>query len=86
MDYIFDYELLCQRMEEYRYSKNKLANAIPMSRTSLHKKMKSESYFTQSEIKKICYLLNIPLSKVGKIFFSEDVQKTEFMNRRFNNE
>lgn len=77
MDYNFDYDLLYERMKEYRYSKNKLANSIPMSRTSLHQKLKCQNAFTQTEIKKICTLLDIPTSKVGKFFFNQIVQKTE---------
>lgn len=50
----FDYNLLMDRMNEYRYSQNSLANAIPISRTSINHKLKGKNLFTQWEIKRIC--------------------------------
>ncbi|HCU8171322.1 TPA: DUF739 family protein [Staphylococcus aureus] len=64
----FDYNLLMDRMNEYRYSQNSLANAIPISRTSIKNKLKGKNLFTQWEIKRICELLDIPPNKVGQYF------------------
>lgn len=52
MSYTFDYSLLCERMSEYRHSQSSLANAIPISRTSINHKLKGKNSFTQWEIKK----------------------------------
>ncbi|HCY7990807.1 TPA: DUF739 family protein [Staphylococcus aureus] len=72
----FDYNLLMDRMNEYRYSQNSLANAIPISRTSKNHKLKGKNLFTQWEIKRICELLDIPPNKVGQYFFKVKVRKT----------
>ncbi|HAR5224509.1 TPA: DUF739 family protein [Staphylococcus aureus] len=64
----FDYNLLMDRMNEYRYSQNSLANAIPISRTSINHKLKGKNLFKQWEIKRICELLDIPPNKVGQYF------------------
>ncbi|EJE4550691.1 DUF739 family protein [Staphylococcus pseudintermedius] len=76
MTYNFDYDLLYKRMEEYRYSQSSLANAIPISRTSINHKLQGKNLFTQWEIKRICELLDIPPAKVGKYFFKQNVRKT----------
>ena len=57
MSYTFDYSLLCERMAEYRHSQSSLANAIPISRTSINHKLKGKNSFTQWEIKRICELI-----------------------------
>ncbi|EMJ5858825.1 DUF739 family protein [Staphylococcus aureus] len=72
----FDYNLLMDRMNEYRYSQNSLANAIPISRTSINHKLKGKNLFTQWEIKRICELLDIPPNKVGQYFFKVKVRRT----------
>ncbi|GAB0305514.1 DUF739 family protein [Staphylococcus pseudintermedius] len=76
MKYDFDYSLLCERMAEYRYSQSSLASAIPISRTSINHKLQGKNLFTQWEIKRICDILDIPPTKVGKYFFKQNVQKT----------
>ncbi|RLY73544.1 DUF739 family protein [Staphylococcus epidermidis] len=77
MSYTFDYSLLCKRMSEYRHSQSSLANAIPISRTSINHKLKGKNSFTQWEIKRICELLEISPNKVGLYFFNQNVRKTE---------
>lgn len=77
MSYTFDYSLLCERMAEYRHSQSSLANAIPISRTSINHKLKGKNSFTQWEIKRICELLEISPNKVGLYFFNQNVQKNE---------
>lgn len=71
----YDYTDLLERMKKYRYSQNKLAEAIPMSRTALNLKLNNKSLFTQWEIKAIVNLLEIPTPKIGKYFFKEKVRK-----------
>jgi len=44
MSYTFDYSLLCERMAEYRHSQSSLANAIPISRTSINHKLKGKKF------------------------------------------
>ncbi|QUM66213.1 DUF739 family protein [Staphylococcus delphini] len=76
MKYDFDYSLLYKRMAEYRYSQSSLASAIPISRTSINHKLQGKNLFTQWEIKRICDILDIAPTKVGKYFFKQNVQKT----------
>lgn len=71
MIYNFDYSLLYERMAEYRYSQSSLANAIPISRTSINHKLQGKNLFTQWEIKRICELLEIPPTKVGRYFWTK---------------
>ncbi|EGQ4314236.1 DUF739 family protein, partial [Staphylococcus pseudintermedius] len=51
-------------------------SAIPISRTSINHKLQGKNLFTQWEIKRICDILDIPPTKVGKYFFKQNVQKT----------
>lgn len=74
--YTFSYHLLYEKMKDYRYSQNSLANKIPMSRTSLNQKLNGKGMFTQWEIKRISEILEIPPTKLGKYFFDDNVQKT----------
>lgn len=76
MEYIFDYSLLRKRMKEYRHNQSSLANELHISRTSINHKFLGKNLFTQREIKRICELLDIPPTKVGKYFFEHQVQKT----------
>ncbi|HCY8335142.1 TPA: DUF739 family protein [Staphylococcus aureus] len=80
MIYNFDYSLLYERMAEYRYSQSSLANAIPISRTSINHKLQGKNLFTQWEIKRICELLEIRPTKVGRYFFEQNVQKSVQMS------
>lgn len=73
----FDHSLLIKRMNEYRYNIKTLSSAIPLSRTTLYSKLKSETKFNQTEIKKICKLLEIPNSDISLYFFKPKVRKTE---------
>ena len=59
----FDYSLLYERMAEYRYSQSSLANAIPISRTSINHKFTRKNLFTQWEINESVELLEIPPTK-----------------------
>lgn len=72
----FDYQLLLERMEQYRYSQSKLAKDMPISRTSMSQKINNHNAFTQWEIRRICALLDIPDEEVGRYFFTKDVRKT----------
>lgn len=73
---VFNYELLLQRMKDYRYSISSLAKKIPIGRTSMSNKINNHNAFTQWEIRRICTLLDIPDEKVGAYFFNKDVRKT----------
>ena len=72
----FNYDALFNRMEEYRYNRSKLAEDASISRSSLSGKLNGHGPFTQTEIKRICALLDIPDEEVGKYFFTKDVRKT----------
>ncbi|WP_020006098.1 DUF739 family protein [Salinicoccus albus] len=72
----FNYDLLLQRMDDYRYNQSRLAKDMPISRTSMSAKINNHNAFTQWEIRRICTLLEIPDKEVGKYFFNKNVRKT----------
>ena len=77
MEKEFDHSFLLSRMYQCRYNVKTLSEAIPLSRTTLYSKLKSETKFNQTEIKKICELLEIPSSEISSYFFKPKVRKTE---------
>ncbi len=72
----FDYELLNKKIEKMGFNQIKFADSIPMSRTSLYMKLNNKTAFTQTDMRKICSILNIPSSQVGKYFFTPVVRKS----------
>ena len=68
-----NYEKLLDRMYHYRQNQTTLAEAIRISRVSMNAKINSQRAFTQSEIIKICQLLDIPHSKIGDYFFIKEL-------------
>ena len=83
MEEEFDHSLLLERMYEYRYNVKTLSESIPLSRTTLYSKLKSETKFNQTEIKKICKLLEIPSSEISIYFFKPKVRKTELKENSY---
>lgn len=69
----FNYSKLSGRIAEKGYTLEQLSSLIGISRTSLYKKLKGESNFTQEEIYKIVDLLCIPVSEIPVYFFTENV-------------
>lgn len=69
----FNYTKLYGRMAELGISKEKLAQMIGMSRSSLYKKLISSREFTQSEIIQCAEILNISLLDIPEYFFTVNV-------------
>ena len=76
MSYTFDYSLLCERMSEYRHSQSSLANAIPISRTSINHKLKGKIHSLNGKSKEFANYLKFHLIKWDYIF-NQNVRKTE---------
>ncbi len=72
----YDYTLLKVRMKEKGYSQTSLAKILNMGRNSMNLKLNNRAHFTQSEIIKMCALLNIEGNQIGKYFFNQFVRKT----------
>lgn len=73
----FDYTLLLERIEKYRYNLKTLSESMPISRTSLYSKLNGEVNFTQTDIRKICFLLEIPGDDIGEYFFTTKTRESE---------
>jgi len=71
----FNYDKLLGRMKEKHYSQKELANAIGNAEASLSLKLNNKAKFKQSEISKICILLEIDDSDIGAYFFTKSVQE-----------
>lgn len=76
IDIVYDYELLKDKISEKGLTQETLAPKLNMSRTSLNLKLNSKSNFTQTEIKVMAELLNIPSKELGNYFFKGFVQKS----------
>ena len=70
---MFIYNKLLGRIKE-KYSSNKnLAEKIGISERTLSLKLNSKIDFKQSEIEKICELLEIPDEEISSYFFTKEV-------------
>lgn len=63
---LFDYE-----MKKRGYTREKLAEAVGISRSAFYRKCTGKSEFTLAEIKEIARVLQ--LTNVGDIFFADKV-------------
>lgn len=63
-------ELLNEYIDKSGLKLQYIANELFISRYALYQKMTNKSPFKQSEIKKLCELLSIPVSDCVKIFLS----------------
>lgn len=73
---VMDYSKLMGKMRERHLTQETLAEALGMSRQQMNNKLKGRSPFKQSDIKRTCALLDIPLEDVGAYFFTDAVTKT----------
>ena len=74
-DMKFDYSKLLGRIREYGFTQERIASEIGMSVSTLSFKLNNKAFFTQKEIKIICYLLEIETAEIGVYFFTPKVQK-----------
>lgn len=69
-----DYRKLMGKMVELGYTQATLASEAGMGRSQLNLKLKGKYAFKQSEIEKICRLLEIPAAEIGSYFFTPKVE------------
>lgn len=75
IDIVYNYDLLREKISENGFTQETLAPKLNMSRTSLNLKLNSKSNFTQTEMKTMGELLNIPSNEFGNYFFKGFVRK-----------
>ena len=68
-------QLLNDRIEESKLSKNTIAEALGLSRQGLYNKLNGVREFKGSEIKKLIQLLELSDDDQRSIFFADDVGK-----------
>ena len=66
-----DYTEVLQRMRKCGYTQRKLASAIGITEEQFCKKLAGQYDFKQSEILRICAVLDISRENIGRYFFTE---------------
>ena len=69
----YDYSKLLGRMKERGYTQDVLAKSINIKPSTLSQKLNNKSDFKQSEIYKICIILEIHYDEVSLYFFTKKV-------------
>lgn len=72
----YDYSLLRGKMAEKGITQGMLAKILGMSTSAFNMKMNNRTSFSQSQIREIVNVLDIPHDDVYKYFFAENVRKT----------
>ncbi|WP_072520339.1 helix-turn-helix domain-containing protein [Gemella massiliensis] len=70
----FDYNKLKGRIKEKNLTLNEFANKVNIGRTALYSKLERNGEFTESEMFRICNVLEIPLNEVSVYFFTKYVR------------
>ena len=73
----FDYSALLGLMRENRFTQEALAAAAGMSLSQLSRKLNGRYPFKQMDIHSIAHVLDIPLTDIGRYFFTVRVEKTQ---------
>lgn len=79
---IFDYSKLKGKIKEILGTQGKLADLSDLDEATISNKLNSNTYFTQKEIIKICFLLDIKLIEIPEYFFKQKVREHEQMEGR----
>ncbi|MBE6794784.1 MAG: DUF739 family protein [Ruminococcaceae bacterium] len=74
-----DYGFLRERMQEKGINQKQLAILVGVSEGQMCKKLSGEYVFKQTEILKICEILEIAAIEISLYFFTEKVEKTQQM-------
>lgn len=69
----YNYMKMLGRMAEVGISRESLSKKMGISRTSLYKKLKSETEFTQDEIKSCAKILRLSDTDIPEYFFTPKV-------------
>ena len=72
-----DYGPLKERMKEKGITQKQLATLLQVSEGQLSKKLSNEYVFKQTEIIRICDILDIEALEIPTYFFTEKVEKTQ---------
>ena len=67
----YDYSKLSGKIVEKYRTRGAFADALGITLESLSKKLSNKADFKQSEIRKSCSLLKIPLRETGAYFFTQ---------------
>lgn len=65
-----DYSKLSGRIKERGYTQKSLAEAVGISESQFCQKLSGKYAFKQTEIRKICDILDIEAEEIGAYFFS----------------
>ena len=65
-----DYANLRERMRDSKLTQKECADLIGISESQLNRKLAGEFVFRQDEINKLCEILEIDGTEIGKYFFS----------------
>lgn len=72
-----DYSELLGKMRSRGFTQARLAKSIGISETSMNLALNNKREFKQSEIQKICLVLEIPFEAIAKYFFATKLLKIE---------
>lgn len=72
-----DYSKLLGRIKEKGYTQKSISEMISLSESHFCRKLSGEFSFRQSEIHRICEILDIPAQEIGDYFFTPEVEKTQ---------
>lgn len=72
-----DYSLLKERMKKKGMNQKQLAILVGVSEGQMCKKLSGEYVFKQTEILKICEILEIEAIEISLYFFTEKVEKPQ---------
>lgn len=74
---MMDYSKLLGRIKECGHTQKSVAKAAGISESHFCQKLSGNYPFKQSDIQKLCALLDIPACAIGEYFFTEKVEKTQ---------
>lgn len=66
----YNYNKLLGRMKEKKMTQENLAKRIGLQPPTLSQKLNNKGKFKQTEISKICHILDIPDKEIGQYFFA----------------
>ncbi len=76
-----DTDILQEKIEKSGLKLSYIAKEMGISRTSLYKKIRNQTPFDQYEIDDLCNVLGITLTEKELIFFGNDVNKNDYINK-----
>lgn len=76
-----DYSKLLGRIKEYGHTQKSVSENIGISEGQLSQKLSGKYLFKQSEIIKICNLLEIDGIDIGEYFFKPKVEKNSTLEK-----